>query len=200
MPDDVQARTGLIGPNAILQYIHALDDFGGAGHACKVLRDCGLFTVPEGDAMIPEEDAARLHRFVRRQAPSVAPLLSAQAGVRTADYILKHRIPRAAQRLLRALPAPLAAVLLAKAIAQNAWTFVGSGTFQKVDVWTFCIVDNPLVRGEVSEVPICHWHCAVFEHLYRSLVAPDCRCREVTCCAQHRGDACWFEIYRSGHS
>lgn len=173
-----------------------LERLDGAAGARAALARAGLVAAPAGDAMIPEDDAARLHQLLRRERPEEAPALSAEAGRRTAGYILAHRIPRAAQALLRLSPAGLAARGLSAAIARHAWTFAGSGAFRVVDPWTFEIAGNPMIRGEASAAPLCHWHAAVFERLYRTLVHPDCRCREAACGAQHGGDSCRFEMRR----
>ena len=156
----------------------------------------GVEEVPDGTSMIPEEEAARLHRVMRIRAPEAAPELALLSGTGTADYILAHRIPRLAQSVLKALPAPLAARALTAAIRKHAWTFAGSGRFEPQSPWTFDIHDNPLIRGETSDTPLCAWHAAVFERLYRVLVAPDCRCVETRCHAQHGHDRCRFEITR----
>ncbi|MEL7258851.1 MAG: hypothetical protein AAFN80_13550, partial [Pseudomonadota bacterium] len=55
---------------------------------------------------------------------------------------------------------------------KHAWTFAGSGQFECVSPWTYRIEDNPVVRGEISQAPLCTWHAAVFEHLYQVLVHP----------------------------
>jgi divinyl protochlorophyllide a 8-vinyl-reductase len=173
-----------------------LDRAGGPGAAARLMARAGLAGPPDGSAMIPEQEAAALHRQLRRDAPDLAGRLSAEAGDGTARYILAHRIPRPAQTVLGLLPPPLAARALSKAIARHAWTFAGSGAFRAVDPWCFEIAANPLVDGENSETPLCAWHAAVFERLYRSLVAPDCRCVETRCCAQPGGGPCRFELSR----
>ncbi|MEF3045974.1 bacteriochlorophyll 4-vinyl reductase [Pseudotabrizicola sp. L79] len=122
--------------------------------------------------------------------------LLAQAGRRTADYILAHRIPQPAQRLLKHLPAPVAAWALSRAIATHAWTFAGSGQFHRDSPWRFAIANNPLVRGENSSTPRCHWHAAVFGHLYATLVHPSCRCVETECAAQTGNGPCRFTLFR----
>jgi divinyl protochlorophyllide a 8-vinyl-reductase len=187
---------GLIGPNAILQYLPVLERLGGSERVSEILAHAGLYGLPDGSEMIDEGDALRLHRQVRLEEPVLAPSLAAEAGRRTADYILANRIPTGAQRVLTLLPAPLAAPLLARAIARHAWTFAGSGRFATDGAWRFEIGGNPLARNERSEHPACHWHAAVFERLYRVLVAPDCRCRETACCAQPGVTACRFEVAR----
>ncbi|KQB95786.1 hypothetical protein AL073_13950 [Loktanella sp. 1ANDIMAR09] len=52
-----------------------------------------------------------------------------------------------------------------------------------------------IVRGEVSETPLCHWHAAVFETLFRRLVDPRLRCVEESCCAVG-APACRFVLNR----
>lgn len=148
---------------------------------------------PSGDEMIPEGEAARLHARLRREEPDRAAALAAEAGRRTADYILANRIPRAAQAILRLSPPPLAARLLARAIERHAWTFAGSGAFRAVDPWRFEITRNPLIRGETSETPLCLWHAAVFARLHVALVHRNARCEE-TCCAAAGGGVCRFEV------
>ncbi len=186
----------LIGPNAILQFAAVLERQEGAERTAALLADAGLAGLPDGEHMIPEGDAARLHRRLRAEFPARAPDLARAAGFATGDYILAHRIPKVAQTVLRLLPAPLAARALSAAIARHAWTFAGSGRFRVVDPWTFEIADNPLVRGERSPAPLCHWHAAVFERLYARLVHPDVRCVETRCSAQPGCDTCRFEVLR----
>jgi len=160
-----------------------LEQAGGVHFRDQVMAAAGIFEPPSDARMMPEAPAARMHQALRKLEPEMAPSLAWAAGVRTGEYILTHRIPLSAQRLLRALPARLAAPLLTKAIAKHAWTFAGSGRFSVPAPLTFAIADNPIVRGERSDVPLCHWHRAVFETLFRALVNPDMTCVEETCCA-----------------
>ena len=192
--EDARAQAGLIGPNAILQLLPLIERVGGRERVAKMMAEAGMFEIPDGEAMVPERDVARLHGLLRQEEPILAPRLAGEAGQRTAEYILAHRIPKPVQVLLRMLPARLAAPLLARAIAQHAWTFAGSGTFTARDAWTFEIADNPVIAGEVSDVPICHWHAAVFGQLYRALVHPRAWCEETVCGAQPGRDTCRFEI------
>lgn len=188
--------TGLIGPNAILQMLPVLETQCGQVRTHALVAQAGLPTVPDGSAMIPETDAAHLHRAVRQLEPARACDILREAGERTADYILAHRIPRAAQIVLKCLPAPLAARLLAGAIAHHAWTFAGSGRFRVLTPWRFEIAHNPLIAGEHSDRPLCDWHAAVFEKLYRTLVAKNAVCVEETCGAQNGGHLCIFSLKR----
>lgn len=187
-----------IGPNAILQLVPVLEEAAGPDWAAHVMAMAGVFELPDpGAGMIDEAPAARLHQALRHELPDVAPMLAREAGWRTGDYILQNRIPAQAQRLLRVLPARLSAPLLARAVARHAWTFCGSGQFALRARWlpVFEIADNPVVRGERSDVPLCHWHAAVFERLFSALCGSDWRAREVACCAQGHA-ACRFEMYR----
>jgi divinyl protochlorophyllide a 8-vinyl-reductase len=184
-----------IGPNAILQLVPVLDTAIGPTRRGALCAAAGIDELPSGNAMIDEAPVARLHQVLRRELPNDATHLSRQAGLATGDYIMAHRIPGAAQRLLRVLPAPLSGRLLARAIATHAWTFAGSGQFRVASTrpLVFEIADNPVVRGERSMEPVCHWHAAVFERLYRKLVANDYVVEETGCCAAG-ADVCRFEL------
>ncbi|WP_425040195.1 bacteriochlorophyll 4-vinyl reductase [Primorskyibacter sp. S187A] len=182
-----------IGPNAILQLVPVLEETGGAALRDRLLKQAGIATLPTGEGMIPQEPAARLHQALREELGPRAADLATEAGSRTADYILAHRIPPTAQSLLRMMPRPLAAHALARAIGKHAWTFAGSGAFRVRDRWHFSLAHNPIVAGERSDAPLCHWHAAVFARLYQRLVDPNVVCRETTCCAMG-SPACRFEL------
>ena len=143
--------------------------------------------------MISEGQAARLRAEVRRLEPYLAPFITRQAGAATARYILEHRIPRPIQMYLKVLPAGVSAKLLSQAIQKHAWTFAGSGQFHVIDRFSFEIMDNPLIAGEHSAHALCHWHRAVFAHLYSELVGPNMACEEVSCAAQG-GRSCFFQM------
>ncbi|QBF30943.1 bacteriochlorophyll 4-vinyl reductase [Thalassococcus sp. S3] len=189
------SEDGRIGPNALLQLIPLLDQAGGAAFRSALLARAGVFEIPDGSEMIPEGVAARVHQEMRRSVPDLAPALSWAAGRATADYILAHRIPPLAQRVLKVLPAPLSARLLSRAIADHAWTFAGTGTFRVVSPYCFEIRHNPVIRDEVSDHPVCDWHAAVFARLYQVLVHRDFVCIE-TQCATMGGEVCRFELRR----
>lgn len=190
---------GRIGPNAILQTICILDRYEGRATRDLVMETAGV-PVPSADSgMLPEADCAAVHRAVRHCLPDRADGLLRLSGLATGDYILRHRIPGPAAVLIRALPGFLGAWLLVRAITRHAWTFTGSGAF-RVTGWhplTFELVANPLVRGEVSDAPLCHWHVAVFERLLSRLVWPSVIVREVTCEAAG-GEACRFVVFPRG--
>lgn len=193
-PEDAHSAPALIGPNAILQLLPVLVETLGEHAASRLMVAARLGAVPDGNSMVPESDAARLHRQVRLDASDQADLILSSAGHRTADYILANRIPRLGQRGLRVLPPGPSAKLLSLAIARHAWTFAGSGQFEVLTPWHFRILDNPLIRSETSAECLCHWHAAVFERLYRVLAARDCRCLEIACAAQTGRSSCEFRI------
>lgn len=183
-----------IGPNALLQLVPVLDRVLGLAERRALFAGAGVPVPPPDAGMWPEAEVARLHRAVVQARPDLAPGLLRAAGLGTADYILANRIPRPAKAVIRALPAPVGARLLSIAIAKHAWTFAGSGRFavKRARPLTVTIAANPLACG-ARDAPSCHWHAAVFERLYATLVWPSTHVREVACCAC--GDAaCRFEI------
>ncbi len=188
----------MIGPNAVLQLVPVLEARE-PGLGPRLMALAGLEALPSDQGLMPEGPAARLHGAVRRERPEDAAEILSEAGRRTADYILAHRIPPAAQRLLKLLPGALAGPLLQKAIARNAWTFAGSGRFRIAAPLTFELEANPLIMGETSGHCLCHWHVAVFERLFRTLVDDRLVAQETGCCA--RGDsACRFELKKGSRS
>lgn len=196
MPEDAHTSDGLIGPNAILQFLPVLDQTFGEDARHALLQKANVVHIPDGTAMIPQGDAVRLQQEIRLRAPVLAPELAAQAGEATANYILAHRIPKPVQAFLKVLPHRISAHLLSRAIAAHAWTFIGSGTFRVRSPWVFEITENPMVEGEVSEDPLCHWHAAVFQRLYNALIDPRLQCVETRCSAQPGSDTCVFEFLR----
>lgn len=187
---------GRIGPNALTQLLPLLEKAGGAELRDELLAEAGVFELPDMTGLIDEEPVARLHQAMRAGIPDLAPSLAWEAGVRTADYIIANRIPAPARKLLKALPGWAAAPLLVSAIEKNAWTFAGSGRFEVVSRRppVFLIHDNPVVRGEHSDAPLCRWHCGVFERLFRVLVDDRSRAEETACCASG-ANACRFVIF-----
>lgn len=194
-PQAPPARAGRIGPNAILQLVPVLERVGGRELRDRLFAAAGIWHLPVAEGLIDEAPVARLHQEMRRQVPDLAPVIAWEAGTRTGDYILAHRIPALAQRVLKVLPPGLARPVLVTAIEQHAWTFAGSGRFEVVSrrPLVFAIHDNPVVRGERSDHPLCHWHAAVFERLFRVLVHPGTVVRE-TACAATGAPCCRFEV------
>lgn len=190
--------SGRIGPNAILQLVTVLETEIGTAQTARMLALSGIAARPDpAMGLIDEAPVARLHQRLRQDLPDAAARLARAAGARTGDYILAHRIPRPGQWGLRHLPASLSARLLSRAIARHAWTFCGSGEFRVLHTAppVFAIFDNPVVRGERSGRPLCHWHAAVFETLFQALCGPGWRAVETQCCAQGAA-SCQFALLR----
>lgn len=183
---------GMVGPNAVIQVSGALRDTFGQDRARAVFAKaglCRLFDHPP-DRMIDEALAGKLLAELWCSLPTAdARCIALEAGRRTADYVIAHRIPLAVRYLLALAPSRLAAPILLRAIQRNAWTFAGSGEC-KVLLSPRLIIEikkNPLA------VPDCAWHSAVFERLFCRLVARNTRVRHTNCCGH--GDAvCRFQI------
>jgi divinyl protochlorophyllide a 8-vinyl-reductase len=160
-----------IGPNAILQLVRVLDHCEGRALRDRVMAVADVALPPDDAGMWPEAECRAVHLAVYLVAPDRAEGLLRLAGTATADYILTHRIPRAAQLAIRGLPGVVAARVLTAAIARNAWTFVGSGRFAVTSrhPLEYQIADNPLDLGTGTR---CVWHAGVFERLFRRLVWP----------------------------
>lgn len=202
----VAPAAGLIGPNAITRIAQVLPAWRGTAWAEQLFERAGLARhwrhPPEH--LVGEDDVRALHAALRGALPAEeAAAVSRAAGRATADYLLGHRIPRPVQRLLRCLPAAVAARLLLKAIAAHAWTFAGSGQFSATRPGirggrasaplVLQIRNNPLCRGQHSAVPACDYYAATFERLFQVLVHADASVVE-TSCEACGGDACRFEL------
>lgn len=201
MQASVAAARGLIGPNAITRIAQVLPAWRGTAFAERVFERAGLLhhwrRPPE--RMVREDEVRALHRALREvMPPEEAAAVSRAAGRVTADYLLAHRIPPAVQRLLKALPAGLAARLLVAAITRHAWTFAGSGRFsarlpRAGAPLVLEIRDNPLCRGLQAGVPVCDYFAATFERLFQVLVRAGTEVRE-TACEACGDEACRFEL------
>ncbi|RIA55118.1 bacteriochlorophyll 4-vinyl reductase [Dichotomicrobium thermohalophilum] len=187
-----------VGPNAITQVIAALRHRHGEPVCAKVLAQASLvrYAAEAPSAMVHEDEVGALQRAVRAELPpGDAAAVLREAGLRTGDYLLAHRIPRFAQAGLRLLPAPLAARALIGAIGGHAWTFAGSGTFRAMPGHPLAveIAGCPLVAGQSSHVPLCDMYVGVFQRLFEVLVSPRAQAVE-TACAAMGAPACRFEM------
>lgn len=195
----MQQAVGKIGPNAIIQTVHALREIAGMDQAEDTLVCAGrtdlLARLPE--EMIDEQEFQVLVRTLfERHGEAQALRILRRSGQLTARYLLQHRIPPPAQRLLRILPQRIALRLLLFAVGKHAWTFVGSGTYYYV------LGNNPAIiitrciacAGIQSETPSCSFYTGCFEHLLRTLI--DSRVQVIeTECQANGGNCCRFSIW-----
>ncbi len=190
-----QAR---IGPNAIIQVAEALRHRLGPADASRLFDAAGLtgwLTAPPTD-MVDEACVTVLHGVVRDQLDvETAAAVFHDAGRRTADYLLAHRIPRPVQPVLKGLPPSMASRLLLAAITRHSWTFAGSGRFAVLPgrPLKVSIEGCPLCGGAASATPQCAYYAGTFERLYRVLVSRRTVVTETAC--QALGDrACEFTL------
>jgi divinyl protochlorophyllide a 8-vinyl-reductase len=195
----MQQTVSKIGPNAIIQTVHALKEIVGLRQTEELLacadRTDLLAHLPE--EMIDEQEFQALvgTLFAQLGEPQALRILR-RSGQLTARYLLRHRIPQPAQRMLRLLPETIALRLLLAAINKHAWTFVGSGEFR------YTLGRNPaititrciLCADLQSETPICSFYTGCFEHLFRTLIDPRARVVE-TDCESCGGNCCRFAIW-----
>jgi divinyl protochlorophyllide a 8-vinyl-reductase len=184
---------GQIGPNAVIQLGAALCAAPDARAAAERIYARAGFAALLHDppmSMIDETIPARLFDALWTElSANRAAAIARDAGHRTGEYVLRNRIPALARAVLAALPAPIAARLLLKAIHRNAWTFAGSGIC-RVESGTPCVLTierNPL------KMPGCVWHVGVLERLFQALARPECRVRHCDD-ASNAATVCRFEI------
>lgn len=191
--------SGCIGPNAINRVGEALIALEGRGVAEQVFDEAGLtaYLMHPPAAMVAETEVARLMAATQlRLGEERARAVGRSAGQRTADYLLAHRIPRAAQILLALLPPALAARALSAAIRRHAWTFAGSavveiGSGNPVRV---AFRGGPLCCDQLAQRPASAFYGATFEHLFRALVHGDTQEHASAPIATLRQDTCQFIV------
>lgn len=187
-----------IGPNAIVRTVEALREVSGEPATSAVLNAAGLghyLQAPPGD-MVPQEDVTALYRSLRAGLDRpVAAAVAELAGVRTATYLLAHRIPALAQAVLRILPGRVAAPMLLAAITKHTWTFAGSARVRATAGPPVRIAFEgcPLCFGSAGEGGACGYYAATFEHLFRELVSARAAAHEAACQAAG-ANACVFEV------
>lgn len=180
-------------PLAILELLETVEVMLGAEARMEALREALINRVPAPDEPVREDKAARLHKAVRRLWPDDADALLRRAGEEAGRYVVDHRLPDRGRQLLLRMPRTAAAWLLARRTEQQAWTFAGSGRFVVESAGRFSLLDNPLVRGEKANRPICFYHAGYFEKQFRAVVHPGISCVETACVA--KGDpACVFRL------
>ncbi len=176
-----EADEPLIGPNAVIQTAAALTALRGAETAARIFEAAGLshYLCAAPAAMLPQREVAALNASLARALPpDRAAAVAAEAGRRTADYLLANRIPALAQKVLRLCPRWLAARLLLRAIAANAWTFAGGAEVRGVMAGGAAVVE---IAGGATDACGCVWRQAVFRRLFQALVSPQAEARAAGC-------------------
>lgn len=194
-PSPTAAR---IGPNAIIQVAASIVAHAGAAEAEQLLATTSWTLHRLPSAMVDERDVTALMAAVMTRFPGTPGMrILGESGVRTADYLLRARIPRIAQWLLARLPARLALRALLAAIAKHAWTFAGSARFvvtrDTAGRIGFSLLGCPVCRGRSANTPTCAYYAATVERLVRVILAPRATVREVRCEAMGH-EACHFTI------
>jgi divinyl protochlorophyllide a 8-vinyl-reductase len=165
-----------IGPNAVTRLAEAAEAAMGRGETRALFAAAGLerhLDAPPG-RMVAEGEVVALHAALAARWPGAARRIAADAGARTAAYLLANRIPRLAQVVLRVLPPGLAARGLMAAIGGHAWTFAGSGAFAarvRRGGAEVTVTGGPFAAPGAAAVPMAAFYGAVFETLFRRLVS-----------------------------
>jgi divinyl protochlorophyllide a 8-vinyl-reductase len=166
-----------IGPNAITRIAQALGADGGkptrdSGLAERVFAAAGLshLLAAPPEAMVDERHVLALHlALVAVLGEARACAVSAQAGRLTGDYLLAHRIPRAAQAALRLMPARLALRILCAAIGKHAWTFAGSGRFAVRPGRSFALALETTPLAAAGPVSLAYFE-ATFQRVFAAML------------------------------
>ena len=190
---EVPAR---IGPNAIIRVAEAITARG--DDPAPIFASAGLAHYLEAppEQMVDEAEVIALQTTLRATLdPETAKQVSHDAGLRTGDYLLAHRIPKGAQRILKLLPPGPASRILLGAVGKHAWTFSGSGhfSFETGRPVRVRIAGCPICRGAQADHPVCDFYAGAFERLFTTLVSRKTQVRETQCQAMG-ADACVFEM------
>jgi len=188
----------VVGPNAITRMAEALTSRCGETLCGDVFATAGLshYLASPPTRMIPEAEVAALHRAaIVSLGEERADEVSREAGRLTGEYLLAHRIPVLAQRVLKRLPPALASRILAAAIARHAWTFVGGGEFSYTfsGALTLRLKDSPICKDIRTQEPACGYFAATFERVFGEILGPSLRVIETECEAA-AAPACLFEV------
>lgn len=169
--------TARIGPNAVTRLAEAAEAALGRGETRALFAAAGLTRHLDAppDHMVEEGEVVALHAALAARHPVAAERIAADAGARTAAYLLANRIPKLAQAVLRLMPPGLAARGLLAAIGGHAWTFAGSGAFAarvRRGGAEVTVTGGPFAAPGPAAGPMAAFYGAVFETLFRRLVSP----------------------------
>ncbi|ACF13097.1 bacteriochlorophyll 4-vinyl reductase [Chloroherpeton thalassium ATCC 35110] len=161
-----------IGPNSIIQTFNALSTRFGEERTKAIFRSAGH---EKYIGNLPSEmvNEAEFHALVKAVLEEIgekdASEILKDSGQRTAEYLLKNRIPGIFQSLVKLMPKKLGMKLLLFAISKNAWTFAGSGAF------SFEVGDTMYIRVRVSfpsKPVVAYFYGGTFYKLLRTLIDP----------------------------
>ncbi len=178
---------GQIGPNAIIQTTAALRARVGDTQALAMVQQATgrtFDTMPE--QMVHETEVLALVRALHQQldAQTFEAVLR-DAGERTAQYLMAHRIPRPVQILTRVLPASVALHILMQGILRHSWTFAGTAHVHLARMRNapsrLVMHHCPMCRGLHSPAPLCHFYAATLQSLLTELVSANACVTELTC-------------------
>jgi divinyl protochlorophyllide a 8-vinyl-reductase len=186
-------RKGMMGSQTVLPLVAAVERRLGPAAVAHLLDEARFSRLPEPGEPVRERQAAVLHQALRRTWPDEAEAIQREAARDAVEWIMANRMPARARLLLTKMPYPLAVWMLGRHAVQNAWTFGGSGRFSILGTNAFQLTDNPLIRGEQSNSPICVWHAELFQHTFRRMAHARLRCVETSCMAAG-ADACRFHL------
>jgi divinyl protochlorophyllide a 8-vinyl-reductase len=170
--ESTSAQTARIGPNALIQTVHALRDIDELPRIEAFLTDLDERTVltDPPQTMVNEQRFARLiDALVQAYGLKIACDVLQRSGEYTADYVLANRIPGVFQMMLKPLPKRLSLRLLLLAIRQHAWTFTGSGEFD----YTMSHPPQLTVHSHLYPLEASRaYYGGAFKRLFRVLVHP----------------------------
>ncbi len=175
------ATTARIGPNAIIQTVHAFRHTYGHTATAHLLHASPHPAVRALNqslpaAMVPEDLFHALVAELEQQlGESATASILERAGQHTADYLLAHRIPKPFQWVVRQLPPRAALALLLAAIKQHAWTFAGSGSFTTRHILSRSIPQLTLTLPPMARPPVAAFYAGTLSRLFQSLISPTCR-------------------------
>ncbi|HYW50615.1 MAG TPA: bacteriochlorophyll 4-vinyl reductase [Gemmatimonadaceae bacterium] len=192
------ASCSRIGGHTVTQVAEVLRDWLSDSFAEAVLRDATRYTLTSlPTTLIDEREPQALVRaLVYRLGAKGAASVLREAGVRTSRHLLAHGIPQLLQVATRIAPRPLALRMLLDRMVANAWNFAGSGQFSvsaTSGVPELLFEHCAMCRDMHASQPMCDFYAGALEHVFRQLIAPGARVREVECMA-HGGEACRFRL------
>ncbi|MCD1627139.1 MAG: bacteriochlorophyll 4-vinyl reductase [Paracoccaceae bacterium] len=186
-------RKGMMGSQTVLPLVAAIERRLGQDTAARLLDEARFTQLPKPGEPVRERQVAVLHQSLRREYPDLAEAIQREAARDAVDWLMQNRIPARARLLLSGMPWGMAVWMLGRNAAQNSWTFSGSGKFSLLSTSEFQMIDNPLIRGERSNGPVCAWHEELLQHTFRRMAHSRLSCVETSCMATG-ADACRFRL------